>query len=66
MSSILRRVPINEVKSNVIDAVDNVTRGQSQAIIDDVKTKGTQGFLLHSIKLKDLENGKRILFECKL
>ncbi len=45
---------MNEVKANVIDAVDSVTLEQSRSIVDDVKLNGLQGFVKHSLRLKDL------------
>ncbi len=50
----LRRVSIDQVKANVIDAVDSVTLDQSRSIVDDVKVNGLSGFIKHSLRLNDL------------
>ena len=47
---------MSDLKANVIDAVDSVTRSQSQSIIDEVKSKGSLGFKEVAIRLGDLPN----------
>lgn len=60
-NKMLRRVALSEVKANVIDAVDAVTRSQSQAIIDEVREGGKAGFIKVARRLGDLESGRSLI-----
>lgn len=61
-TAILRVVPPEDVKPLINDPVDELTRGQSAAIVDQVRSEGEAGLISIAQKFGDIEAGKNEIF----